>query len=201
MTKQGSHIHTTRRIFRPRTFSGEEESWGIVWWLNNCDDERELNRIKRLMNALAGMTGRSVSEPVAAKGRDRNEKRRHSRVRSSEHPLNYVNRLVGRYRAFPLVIDSETEGWEFLWTPTKSQATGFGDEFNAALAVLELGSRGLSRIGFCGCRKAFFKRFAHQKFCTDKCRVRFYTNDPKWKAYRTDKARYYYWLHQNKNVK
>jgi hypothetical protein len=189
MPRRGSHIQTPHRSSRPRTYSGEEESWGIVWWLNNCEDDRELRRIKGLMNGLAGMMGGAVSMPVAAKGQDRNE------------PLYYVNRLVRRYRAIPLVIPSPTEGWEFLWIPTKSQATGFGDEFNAALAVLELGSRGLSRIGLCGCGKAFFKRFAHQKFCTDKCRVKFYGNDPKWKVYRADKARGYYWLHKNKNIK
>jgi hypothetical protein len=74
-------------------------------------------------------------------------------------------------------------------------------DFLPVARIIDLGPESLRRLRLCDCGNAFFARFAHQKFCSDTCRIAFYSHDPTWKAYRAKKGREYYSLQQTKNIK
>jgi hypothetical protein len=61
--------------------------------------------------------------------------------------------------------------------------------------------RDAHRIRECNCGKWFYAKFDHQNYCSSKCREKAFRSTPMWKEYRRQKAREYYWLHKNKNVK
>jgi hypothetical protein len=98
------------------------------------------------------------------------------------------------YQFFVLAPPRPPSGW---FTVTEY------DDASAGLiaAVLGLGPYLASRIGFCDCGKAFYRRLERQQFCSENCRLAFYAGSEKWKKYRRDKAREYYWLRKAGIVK
>jgi hypothetical protein len=210
MVKQVRHIQASKLAQNSRKYSGESGAVTLVRWLNECKDVQAKNRIRGLLNGVMRMMGAAAVMPAAASYTDGDEWGRHPGVKSFEARQRYVNRLLKRYRAVPQVMawkvprgSGEVLDWHFSWSPTEewSSVRRGLSEFGAVVAIFSLGTKGLFRLRPCGCGKAFFKRFAHQKFCSDVCRIKFYSNDPKWKAYRAGKARDYYWLHKKKNIK
>jgi hypothetical protein len=51
------------------------------------------------------------------------------------------------------------------------------------------------------CRKFFYGRFKHKKFCSDKCQQAYYKQSPEWKAHRADWMRDYRRIKSTTNVK
>lgn len=57
------------------------------------------------------------------------------------------------------------------------------------------------RIAQCACGTYYFRRFSHQRFCSETCRLKEFRSSAEWKAHRRRKAREYYWLHKSGKVK
>ena len=59
----------------------------------------------------------------------------------------------------------------------------------------------LWKIGQCGCGALFYARSSLSRFCSDECRIKYWEQSDERKAQKREKAKEYYWLHKNKNVK
>jgi hypothetical protein len=68
-----------------------------------------------------------------------------------------------------------------------------------SLALFESGY--IFKIRRCRCRKFFFQRFSHQRFCSEKCRITEFRTSDEARLKRNAYARKLYQLHKNKNVK
>lgn len=86
---------------------------------------------------------------------------------------------------------------QFKNLPSSRSARAFA-ECEAALRIADLAEMGLlGSVTQCECKHPsggqwFFARFAHQRFCSDECRIRYNASSPQAKAYRAKKAREYY---------
>ncbi len=108
-----------------------------------------------------------------------------------------INVQLSRYRVTS-GIELENKSWILLqW------AEDDPDEWGVIETALDLGRTGqLSRVRRCSdCGNWYFARFAHQRFCTARCRERAFRSSDEWKKHRREKAQEYYWLHKNKNIK
>jgi hypothetical protein len=107
-----------------------------------------------------------------------------------------VNAELKRYHYQLFILSGEE-------TPGGWVTTTDYDRTDAGLiaAMLDLGPHLVSRIAFCNCGRAFYRRLQHQQYCSEECRLGFYARSEKWKKYRRDKAREYYWLHKTGIVK
>jgi hypothetical protein len=75
-------------------------------------------------------------------------------------------------------------------------------EIGALLNALELIKSGLiSKIAGCRCGKFYFKKFAHQRFCSQKCKLTEFRANEEVRAKRNEYARKLYHLHKTGNVK
>ena len=71
--------------------------------------------------------------------------------------------------------------------------------YDLIVTTIEDGS--LSKVFLCNCGKYFFKKFAHQKFCSETCRIKENQNSESSREYRRRKQREYYHLHKSGKVK
>jgi hypothetical protein len=75
-------------------------------------------------------------------------------------------------------------------------------ETGAIRYVLELIQSGyLSKVHRCRCEMFFFQRFAHQRFCSEKCRIAEFRTSDEARQKRNSYARKLYQLHKTKNLK
>ena len=197
-----SHIQKSRR-----TYSGEGYSTArIIQWLNECEDNEAQLQVRELIKA--GVT-LARATPKQSKGSTLSVEIR--KVLSLERR---INKWIAKYKAMPklaLVTKGKRRDfdWHFYWDPIDrgSWSRRIGklhfrvSEFEAVTGLLDLGLRNMARIQFCECSRAYYQRFSHQKFCSEKCRLQHYAKADDWKAYRREKARQYYQLHTRKNVK
>jgi hypothetical protein len=70
---------------------------------------------------------------------------------------------------------------------------------DALLSAIEDGS--LTKVLPCICGTYFFQKFSHQKFCSEKCRVKWNLSSENSREYRRRKQRDYYHLHKSGKVK
>jgi hypothetical protein len=210
MVKAESHIQTEMLSRKQgRRYSGEVEAEGLVRWLNECKDQQAQKRIRCLVDAVFLMVSAACDLPNGADYEDDPDGWfRHTSVRKFRACESRVRRLLKPYRAVPWVMawkahEAHAVKTFFSWSAIDrwSSVRHGLSEFGAVLSIMRIGPEQLFRVYFCRCGKALFQRFAHQKFCSDACRIRFYSDDPKWKIYRATKAREYYQLHKNKNIK
>lgn len=117
-----------------------------------------------------------------------------------------VNKELARYRtAFSFETGLRRGGDDllggFLRRSVGRKVTT--QEVVAVERVLDIANDGridfLERCAACG--TWLFKRFSHQRFCSERCRMSEYQRSDKWKAYKRDKAHEYYWLHKLGKVK
>jgi hypothetical protein len=75
-------------------------------------------------------------------------------------------------------------------------------EIGAMFNSLELIKSGLiSKIAVCRCGKFYFKKFAHQRFCSQKCKLAEFRGNGEVRAKRNEYARKLYHLHKSGKVK
>jgi hypothetical protein len=108
-----------------------------------------------------------------------------------------INRQLCRYKSSPS-IELDGNWWSLEHWPDHDPPQWWVVE-----SALELARDGqISRIRRCSdCQSWYFARFAHQRFCTARCRERAFRSSEEWKKHRREKARDYYWLHKNAKVK
>lgn len=76
------------------------------------------------------------------------------------------------------------------------------NEFQAIKFVLEVLERGLiSKIGRCKCDSYYFRKFNHQRFCSEKCRIAEFRTSDEARRKRNEYARKLYHLHKTGKVK
>jgi hypothetical protein len=75
-------------------------------------------------------------------------------------------------------------------------------ETGAIRYVLELIQSGyIFKVHRCRCEMFFFQRFAHQRFCSEKCRITEFRTSDEARQKRNSYARKLYQLHKTKNLK
>jgi hypothetical protein len=120
-------------------------------------------------------------------------------IRSPE--LKAINRALKRYIARPVFSVYEGSLMQ-VWLPQSRGTSADRLEWAAMRNAMYLLSTGLIyRIRRCECGKWFFRRFAHQSYCSGECRVRHYLQSDDGKEYKRRKAREYYELHKRGRVR
>jgi hypothetical protein len=189
-----------------RLFSGEKESQPLVALLNAKDgafgrrtaaSRRRVGELFETVFAMLSMTKETPSHLLSL----RDDRKYESLIRS-------LNRKLKRYREsrFPFFgsAHSLAHGKESWWFDYERRTPGVPEIERAAIdAFVDLGEEGLiGRIRRCQhCQRWIFARFPHQSCCSAYCRERVFRSSEQWKAKRREKAKEYYWLHKNKNVK
>lgn len=112
-----------------------------------------------------------------------------------------LNRLLSRYRSAPFVVSLREVGFtrrSTVWQLVRAIQHGLPrEEFAAVEAITKLAEDNLlDRLQACQCGTWFFAKFAHQRFCSTDCRVRFWENSDERKARKRELARGYYAYHK-----
>jgi len=88
--------------------------------------------------------------------------------------------------------------WKKHYNLPGGQMGEIGALFNA-LELIKSGS--ISKIAVCRCGKFYFRKFGHQRFCSQKCKLTEFRADEEVRAKRNEYARKLYHLHKSGNVK
>jgi len=203
MPKQESHVPEKKR-----EFSGEKDAEALISFLNHRPENVAQARVLEIGYLVSEVlkwawkiTDAEVKTPEAWAG---------SRiVKEMEKAQRKLNKRLSRYAAVQMV--SAGRGGFFrvdLWPVEKKPiAKHKGDvtlgEFGAVNTILRLANtKAFWRVSQCSvCGTYYFRRFSHQRFCGEVCRLKAFRSSEEWKEYRRNKAREYYWLHKNTNVK
>jgi len=116
--------------------------------------------------------------------------------------IETVNKLLRQYEARPrLRLPSPFGGGIRLeW-----RCAGKDVELNAVLIAVELARLGriasLKECANSDCKRWFFAKFAHSRFCSEDCKNTFHRENPDEKKRRREWAQNNYWLQKNTNVK
>ena len=177
----------------------------VIDWLNGSADDPGRKRIRQLLRNIRVVKSNWVEYEdgdggyLQYEGSKEDYRRAHSKIIT----------LLKRYRFFPALFSF---GGRLLtqWAPVSGPdgkfrrhwppADGKYDDFQAIYELTFPRSLGIERIEECDCGKWFFMKFKHQRFCSARCRDRANKSSPKWREYRRNKAREYYWLHKTRNV-
>ena len=181
---------------RKRHFAGENEAYSVMEWLNTTELKAAKARVLELQDLM-----RELVRTNTAKGNvsphDETTPWNILRARINKKLLRYpfCHQLIWFRHPYFLT------GLRPLWTggATDVRFSEAGAVF-ATLLVFQQPD-GWRRIAQCDCQKYYFRRFSHQRFCGEPCRLKKFHASEKWKEYRRNKAREYYWLHKNANVK
>jgi hypothetical protein len=93
-------------------------------------------------------------------------------------------------------------GPEQKWKTHYDLPGGQMGEIGALFNVLELIKSGLvSKIDVCPCGRFYFKKFAHQRFCSTKCKLAEFRTNEEERRKRNEYARNLYHLHKSGKVK
>jgi hypothetical protein len=109
-----------------------------------------------------------------------------------------VNELLKRYVGVMRVLCDESLGL-VSWEPRPYRSDA---EFRTVVVFMNLLAAGyFPSIGECACGTYFYARSTSWRFCSTKCRERFWENSEERKERKRQNARRYYWLHKTTNVK
>lgn len=204
MPRALSHVPDTKI----RKYPGEERTASFIEWLNFEKDQEARTRVielAKLLNELK-MVAYSLPETVAASS---SAWERHPKVKRLEALEKEIDQRLSRYRGVRKVMAGVGGYFSVYWHDLDYVARRGGwrqmpalSEFGAINGLMDsIQSGAFWRIRQCGCGSFFFCRFKHQSSCSERCRVKKYRSSPDWIQHRNEKAREYYWLHKNTNVK
>jgi hypothetical protein len=190
-------LHESHVPDRKRTFAGERQASELIKWLNQTKDKAARTRVLELHRLLREL----VKTATVEKNPDPfDPKTPWNRLRK------HINRILLRY---PVCEQVAWFRFGFFITghvplrERKVYKEKMLTESGAVLMLLsvfrEPGSRW--RVAQCHCGTYYFRRFSHQRFCSEVCRLKKFRSSEEWKAYRRTKAREYYWLHRTRNTK
>lgn len=191
-------LHTSQVSGSKRAFAGELRASGLTYWLNNVQDEAAKARVvefHRLLFELVKTANNPEKNPDP-----------HSPKSPWEKLRRRVNRALLKYPVCSQVIWFRIGYFMTGYVPAVERTHRVGSLLTESGAIFELldvfrQPGNWWRIRQCYCGTYYFRRFRHQRFCSEACRVREFRSSEEWKAHRRKKAREYYWLHKNKNVK
>ena len=191
-----------------RDFSGEGLCRNLLKWLNADEHDLPRRRIRQLLRNFRIVTTNWAEVADEDGGGALAFSGSHDAYKRA---VKEIVGLLRHYKFSPII-------WNFgpalinQWTPRTGPSGRFtrrwppvDGQYDDVQAVYELTwltrGEGINRIRECGCGKWFFRRFAHQRFCSSKCRDKANKSSPEWQEHRRRKAREYYWLHKTKNVR
>ena len=184
---------TRHTSYKSREFRGERLGSELAAWLNGEKlDEGDSSPEESRQGVLCVIAAIHDLESLAAKhGQPKKWKTEPADVLRQEQLLTMI---LSQHAFHHGLVWEAGEG--LVWTQFGTTATLRVGE------VLDLHKAGLlGRIRKCSCNRWFFARFSHQVSHSEKCRRDLYEKTDEYRAHRRKKAREYYWLHKNKNVK
>lgn len=214
-----------------REYQGEDKAGALVRWLNKPDDEEAKTRIKRVIALFREMYWHCKKMPAPELGslvetrHDTPDSRKYDDLHAElNRALKYyqttpsigfmavsqggINKVAFAIHAVPVAgsaFDRNTKACART-RPKLSGGrlrTGLGDgEPKAIQLMLEVFRSGdIFKIHECRCGKYIFRRFSHQRFCSQKCRIAEYRSSEEFRVARNAKQRELYRLHKKNNIK
>jgi hypothetical protein len=201
MTKPQSHVTETQ----DRTFSGDDECRALLDWLNSAGSLQKKARVVEIIEMFHYLrSGWEVKRTSSAE-----EETVHAQYTRADrqHPIERLKKQLSRYSYHPFFFPMGAITMVH-WMPAgrrKYVSHGWAIDYDDANAVFDLARLAelelLDRLKKCRCGRWLFARFAHQRFCSSKCREQEFRSSPEWKEHRRKKARQYYQLHKSGKVK
>jgi hypothetical protein len=212
-----------------RKYGAEEYCDDLVQWINDPEKDEGRARVREILELYRYMkTGwKLVSSGGDGRGRVLANTRKD--IHAAGQKLHSLCKQYVYYPAFYpggggaefdanwhprfrdgfAFADPEAEVEPFVWFPLRNAgkySAGWPnphyDDLRAVYDLTQIAQEGfLDRLKKCNCGKWLYARFAHQRFCSSKCREKAFRSDPDEKAKRRKWARKYYWLQKNANVK
>jgi hypothetical protein len=201
MPNSQSHVLETRGR---RIYSGEPWASGLVAWIEKNRRRASGQRVQSLLRELREIVEGSqkptfshsqIGIPVSIRMAKSPEVAAHSdRLNRS------VNRRLRLYRFWPELLLFGTKERPNRWIPRwhaegeRSRTPDSMSEADAVLRIFQLAQNGyVDRLRECvDCRKWFFARFSHSRFCSSACQQRNYKRSPEWREHRNEYMRNYY---------
>jgi hypothetical protein len=190
-----------------RARASERTAARVIAWVNEPSEDGPRNRIRALLRDIRFLLDAwELVEDDEGGGWciQRVKEKRASQA------WRRISRLFRRYSFFPFLMPfgpSLIQQWAPIRGPFgkfKGKWPPIAGRYTDNQAIFELTwlmPSDIGRIRECVCGKWLYSKFSHQKFCSAKCREKAFRSSPEWMEYRRNKAREYYWLHKNKNVK
>jgi hypothetical protein len=187
-----SHVSETKRIF-----AGENRARWLIDWLNNTKDAAARARVLELHRLLFDLVKTATPDKNLP---EFDPKSPWEKLRKR------VNRILLRYPVFAHVIWFRIGYFTTVYVPLTERRYRKHNLLTESGAVLDLLSvfrepGSWWRVSQCHCGRYYFRRFRHQRFCSEACRVKEFRSSEEWKAHRRNKAREYYWLHKTKHTR
>jgi hypothetical protein len=115
-----------------------------------------------------------------------------------------IKSVLQRYPMIPM-LRVGPDGWSHSFDRPASIKEKFQQDYVVLQYIHEVCELGflskLERCDYAKCRKWFLRRVVGQRFHNARCREYAFKSTTEWRAYRAKKAREYYRLHKDKNVK
>jgi hypothetical protein len=187
------------RKAQARKYRGEAEAAGLLNWLNakNPSDSRQhakakVERVMELLKSLHAMAETTGQRQSAAFSRGQKE------LNMALFEYEFINRVDYDRRSSGLT-------WNLSSSADLSRDYVRG-EAEAIVQIRDLDKMGvLAQVRQCACGEYFFVRFPNrepeERFHSTECQVKFGESSPARREQKRKKAREYYYLHRNKNVK
>jgi len=176
-------LHASRVLGSKRHFAGENESYRLIEWLNTTKKRVAKSRVLEIHELLAELftTNTNKDNPVP---HDPKTKWNRLRARINKKLLNYplCHQLI--WFRNPYFVTAQVS-----LSSTKAKRGGGLSEAGAVFAILSVFRQpeGWRRIAKCDCGKYYFRRFSHQRFCSEKCRLKEFHSSDEWKEHRRKK--------------
>ena len=190
-------LHESQVSDTKRVFYGELSSRPLVDWLNNAKDKAARSRVLALHRMLSELVKTAPSDPNS-----------HDPECDWQKLRRRINRILLKYPVCRQLITWFSRGFFMTANMPLNERRVYGPnamltETGAVLALLNLFEARANwwRVRECYCGKYYFRRFRHQRFCSETCRVKRFRSSEEWREHRRTKAREYYWLHKAKNTK
>lgn len=207
--------NTTSHVQKPaRRYSGEEQAENLIDWLSlgvwgGKPAEKQpqgYSSVLRILDLWREL--RALSEVSRKYERGEVVDATYTESPLYTERLEELQKVLFGYKFYPMIFPWPGRS-SVSWFPAKGglkkNLDGWPASYNDSNAVFDIAQLAdmdlLPRVQQCVCGKWFFARFAHQRFCSAKCRENTFHSSSEWKEYRRKKAREYYALHRSGKVK
>lgn len=190
-------LHESQVPDTKRTFAGENRARGMIDWLNNTKDDAARARVLELHRLLFELVKTATPEQNLPEFDPKS---------TWEKLRKRINRILLRYPVCAQLPWFRIGFFATGYMPLRERRYrnhGLLTESGAVLDLLNVFREPGSwwRVSHCHCGRYYFRRFRHQRFCSEVCRVKKFRSSEEWKEYRRRKAREYYWLHKTKHTR
>jgi hypothetical protein len=169
-----------------RTFSGQSDADFVVGFLNSTSPKSQARLAKKAKTRVL-----EVIEAISRLLREMKETP--DQESGAFHPLNL---MLSKYTSCPIFFPDAKVKRKWRTAPALMSKHS-PEESQAVHSAVRLADRGLlDRIQLCPCGGWYFRRFSHQRFCSETCRVEFWENSEERKQQKRERARDNYIHHK-----